>query len=242
MTDPAADIGSLKKQARFAGLLYFLNCLPAPFGLLYVPSQLIVPGDAAATANHIRAHEAMLRLGMATELFSATLAVFAVIVFYRLFKSVGPSQALAMMILFLLSVPISYLNVLNDVAALICAHGAAYLASFQPGQLDTLALFFMRLHNHGLALAQIFWGLWLFPFGVLMIRSSFVPSLPGYFLFIAGVGNLLMSCAALFFPQYGHMVSGFAPILEAGEFPMVFWFLIWGARAPRPRVPVPQAA
>ena len=228
-----AGIGALKRQARIAGLLYFLNCLPAPFGLLYVPGKLIVAGDAAATANHVRAGQTLLRAAMATELFSATLAIFAVVAFYRLFKRVSETQALLMMVLFLVSVPISYLNVLNDVAALICANGAAYLATFSPAQLDALTLFFLRLHNHGLILAQIFWGLWLFPFGILILRSGFVPRLPGYFLFVAGVGNLLMSFAALFFPTQLHAVSGFGTILQAGEIPMQFWFLIWGAREPR---------
>ena len=82
-------MNSLKKQSRIAALLYFLNGLPAPFALLYVPSVLIVRGDAAATANNVRNSETLLRLGMVVELFSATVVIFAVIAFYRLFRTVS---------------------------------------------------------------------------------------------------------------------------------------------------------
>jgi hypothetical protein len=61
---------SIKQQARFAGLPYLLASIPAPFALIYVPSTLIVSGDATATANHVRASETLLRLGIAGELTS----------------------------------------------------------------------------------------------------------------------------------------------------------------------------
>ena len=133
------DLNSLKKQSRIAALLYFINCLPAPFALLYVPSVLIVRGDAAATANNVRDSEALLQLGMAVELFSATVAIFAVLAFYRLFKAVSYKHAMALMVLMLISVPISYLNALNDLAALTLAHAPAFLSAvFDKAQLDAL--------------------------------------------------------------------------------------------------------
>src|SRR4051794_19770539 len=108
-------MNEIKKQSRIAALLYFINGLPAPFALLYVPSVLIVRGDAAATANNVRNADGLLRGGMAVELFSCTVVIFAMFAFYRLFKPVSQKHALAMMVLMLISVPISYLNVLNDI-------------------------------------------------------------------------------------------------------------------------------
>src|SRR3954462_7319323 len=146
-------ISSLKKQSRIAAFLYFLNGLPAPFALLYVPSVLIVRGDAAATANNLRNSEALLRAGMAVELFSATVGIFAILAFYRLFKAVSHKHAMAFMVLFLIATPISYLNVLNDLAALTLARGPAFLSAvFDRAQLDALVLFFFRLHNQGIVL------------------------------------------------------------------------------------------
>src|SRR5476649_1718284 len=193
---------SIKKQARFAGLLYLLACLPAPFALLYVPGKLIVPGDATATANHVRTSETLLRLGIAGELINAIAFIFVVFALYQLFKGVNRQQAALMVILFVVSVPISFLNVLNDVAPLILVSDANFLSIFDKGQLDALVYFFLRLHSQGFIVAQIFWGLWLFPFGILVWRSGFIPGVLGVFAIIAGCGYVIGSSASLFLPTY----------------------------------------
>ena len=86
------------------------------------------------------------------------------------------------------------------------------------------------MHSQGLVVAQIFWGLWLFPFGVLVIRSGFIPRFLGYLLFIAGVGYMANSFAALLLPTYRLVVARFADILQMAELPIIFWLLIWGAK------------
>ena len=225
------DLQSRKKQSRIAALLYFVNGLPAPFALLYVPSVLIVRGDAAATANHIRDSESLLRLGMAVELFSSTIVIFAILAFYHLFKAVSQKLALAMMILMLISVPISYLNVLNDLAALNLARGPSFLSIFDQPQRDALAYLFLRLHGQGIILAQIFWGLWLFPFGIAVMQSGFIPRLVGVAAIIAGCGYVISSSVSLFLPAGAQGIGDLAMILGVGELAF-FWMLIWGAKEP----------
>src|SRR6058998_3261565 len=225
------DIRSLKKQSRIAAALYFLNALPAPFALLYVPSVLIVRGNAAATANNVRDSEILLRFGMAGELFSSTLVIFAVLAFYTLFKAVSAKHARAILVLMLIATPISYLNVLNDLAAITFARGPEFLSSFAQPQRDAFVLFFLRLHNQGLALAQIFWGLWLFPFGVAVIRSGFIPRFVGIAVMIAGFGYVISSSVSLFLPASAQGIGQLAMILGVGELAF-FGLLIWGARAP----------
>jgi len=234
-------MNSLKKQSRIAALLYFINCLPAPFALLYVPRVLIVRGDATATANNVRDAEALLRLGMAVELFTATMVIFAVLAFYQLFKATSQKHALAFTVLFLISVPISYLNVLNDLAALTLARGPAFLANvFDKAQLDALVFFFLRLHNQGIVLAQIFWGLWLFPFGIAVMRSGFIPRFVGIAAMIAGGGYVIASSISLFFPAFAQW-GQLAMVLGIGEF-AILWMLIWGAKESPPTHPRPDAA
>jgi len=223
-------MSSIKRQARIAGLLYLLACIPAPFALIYVPGALIVPGDATATANHVRASETLLRLGIAGELISAAAFIFVVFALYRLFEGVNKQLASLMVTLFVVSVPISFLNVLNNIAALILARGADFLSVFGKGQLDALVLLFLRLHNYGLLVAQIFWGLWLIPFGLLVMRSGFIPRVLGIFLMIACLGYLASSFTPLLLPEYARLVSRFATVLELGEL-SVLWLLIWGAKA-----------
>jgi hypothetical protein len=223
-------MNSLKKQSRIAALLYFLNGVPAPFALLYVPSVLIVRGNAAATADNVRHSELLLRLGMAVELFSATVIIFAMVAFYQLLKAVSQKQAMAMIILMLVSVPISYLNVLNDLAVLTFARGPAFLSNvFDKAQLDAFVFFFFRLHNQGVILAQIFWGLWLFPFGILVWQSGFIPRFVSIATIIAGSGYVLSSSVSLFLPASAQGIGDLAMILGAGELAF-FWLLIRGAK------------
>ena len=169
------------KALRTGALLYLLLIISAPIGLLYVPSTLIVPGDATATADHIRASEWLFRIGIGSELFHQAIAIFLVLALYRLFKPVNEQHAKLVVILgALVSVPIMFINVLNEIAALILVNGADFLSVFSKSQLDALALLFLRLHEQGTEIVQIFWGLWLFPYGILVIRSGFIPRLLGY--------------------------------------------------------------
>jgi len=223
-------MNSTKKQARVAGLLYLLASIIGFFCLAYVPGKLIVSGDATATANRIRASETLLRLGIASELIAFTIFIFVVLALYRLFKAVSEKHAVAMATLLLISIPISLLNLLNEIAALVLVSGASFMSAFEKGQLDALAYMFLRLHGQGFIVAQIFWGLWLFPFGILVIRSGFIPRFLGYLLFIAASGYLASSFTSLLLPSYRHLVDQFAMVLEAGELPIIFWLLIWGAK------------
>jgi len=223
-------MNSTKKQARVAGLLYLLASIPAPFALIYVPDKLIVTGDATATANHLRASETLFRLGIASELLGFIIFIFVVLALHRLFKAVDKKHVLAMATLLLISLPVSLLNVLNEIAALVLVSGADFLSVFETPQLDALAYVFLRLHGQGFVVAQIFWGLWLFPFGILVIRSGFIPRFLGYLLFIAGFGYVASSFTSLLLPSYAHAVDQFAGILELGELLIIFWLLIWGAK------------
>jgi len=189
-----------------------------------------VTGDATATADHLRASEWILRLGIASELVHQTIGVFLVLALYRLFKAVNEKHASLMVILSLLPVPIVFLNVLNEIAALVLVSRPDFLSVLEKPQLDALAYFFLRLHGKGIDIASIFWGLWLFPFGILAIRSGFIPRVLGVLLFIAGFAYLASSFTPLVLPQYAKLVGQFAMALEVAEVPIIFWLLIWGAK------------
>ena len=224
---------STRKTARLAGLLYLLASIPGAFALLYVPGRLVVSGDATATADRIRTSETLFRMGIAAELLGFTVFIFVALVLYRLFKPVSERHALAMMVLYLLSAPISFLGVLNEIAALNLAGGgggAKFLSVLDAQQRNALAYLFLRLHSQGFFVAQIFWGLWLFPFAVCVIRSGFIPRILGVLLMIAGCGYLASSSAVLVLPQYADAVGQVARILTLAELPIVFWLLIWGAK------------
>ena len=230
-------MNDIKQQARRAGFLYLAIVLIAPIGLMYVPGELIVSGNATATADNIRASQGLFRLGMASELVHQVIGVFLVLALYGLFKPVNEGLA-RLLVVFgaLLSVPIVFVNVLNDLAALTLVRGPEFLSVFDQAQRDALAYLFVRQHSSGITVASIFWGLWLFPFGLLVVRCRFIPPVFGYLLLVAGSAYLAAAFAAIALPQFSPIVAKIALPLEVAELPVVFWLLIRGAR------PVPAHA
>lgn len=226
-----AVVYSTKKTARVAGLLYLVFSIPGFFGLIYVPSVLIVRGDATATANKIMASESLFRAGIAGNVVGQIGFIFVALALYRLFKGVDKTHASLMVTLIVVSVPISLLNELNQLAALILLRGTNFLSVFDKRQLDAMVMVFLSLYDHGNLLAEIFWGLWLFPFGLLIYRSGFLPRILGILLILAGFGYVVDSFTSLLLlPGHGHIVFQITGVLEAGELPIMFWLLIMGAK------------
>jgi Domain of unknown function (DUF4386) len=219
------------KAARVAGAIYLLLVFTAPLRLIYIPSALFVRGNATATADNIAAHELLFRLGIVGDLLTGTIAIFLVLALYRLLKEVDRNHAALMVILGgLMVAPIYFLNALNDVAALLLARGTDFLSVFEKPQRDALAVLFLRLHHHGVVANEIFWGLWLFPLAVLVIRSGFLPRILGIWLIINGFAYLTISFTGLLLPQYEVMVSNIAFPALLGEVAIMLWLLIKGAK------------
>jgi hypothetical protein len=224
---------STYNPGRVAGILYLLLVVFAPFRLIYIPSKLIVPGNATATANNIAAHELLFRLGIVSDLFCGTILIFLVLALYRLLKGVDRNLAVLMVILGgLLPATIDFLNVLNDAAALILVGGADFLSVFERPQRDALAMLFLRLHHQEIVAAEILWGLWLFPLATLVYRSRFLPRFLGVWLIINGFAYLSMSFTGILLPQYEDMVSNIAFPALLGEMAIMLWLLIKGAKPP----------
>ncbi|HEY4683882.1 MAG TPA: DUF4386 domain-containing protein [Candidatus Acidoferrales bacterium] len=224
-------MSSTHNPGRVAGFLYLLLVVTAPLRLMYIPSTLFVRGDATATANNIAAHEWLFRMGIVADLLTGTIAIFVVLALYRLLKEVDQHLAALMVILGgLMVVPIYFLNTLNDAAALMLVRGADFLAVFEKPQRDALAMLFLRLHHHGVVANEIFWGLWLFPFGILVFRSGFLPRVLGVWLIINGFAYLAISFTGLLLPEYESMVFNSALPATLGEIAIMLWLLIKGAK------------
>jgi hypothetical protein len=222
---------TIRQQARIAGLLYLLMILVGTPGLILVPGSLVVHGDPAATAAHIRASEAFFRAGIASQILGEVMYVFAGLALYRLFAGVSRTLAIQMLVLLLVSVPISFLNVVNELAALVVLGAPPFLAAFNAPQLESLAYLFLRLYGEGIGVVWVFWGLWLVPFGLLVVRSGFLPRVLGVLLLIAATGDLLRAVASLFPGSASTAIEPLAGILSLGELPIVLWLAIVGAKA-----------
>jgi len=223
-------MSTLNRNARIAGLLY-LTLMVAPLRLIYIPGKLFVSGNASATANNIAAHETLFRLGILSDLFAATMGIFLTLALYRLFKGVNEGLARLIVILGALMVtPIYFLNTINDAAALLLARGADFLSVFDKPQRDALVMVFLRMHGQGILANEVFWGLWLFPFGLLVYRSRFLPRILGVWLVLNCFAYLATSVTGILWPQYEQRVSNWLFPVMAGELAIMLWLIVMGAR------------
>jgi uncharacterized protein DUF4386 len=227
-------MSSTHNPGRVAGFLYLLLVLVAPFRLIYIPTIVLVPGNATATANNIAAHELLFRLGIVGDLFCGTILIFLVLALYRLFNGVDQNLGVLMVIVGgVMPATIDFLNVVNDAAALMLVRGADFLSVFEKPQRDALAMLFLRIHHNEITAAEILWGLWLFPLAILTYRSRFLPRFLGIWLIINGFAYWTTSLTGLLLPRYEQVVSNITFPAQLGEVALMLWLLIKGAK-PQP--------
>ena len=217
------------KAARIAGAVYLSMVLTAPFSLIYVPTKLIVRGNAAATADNILTHETMFRLSILGELVGMVIFICLAIALYRLLSNVNKTWAMLMVAFVLVSAGVGFLNTLNNIAAVILFRGGEFLTVLDKPQRDALGYLFIRLHNQGEFMNEIFWGVWLFPFGLLVFRSGFLPRFLGVWLMLDCFAWIALSVIALFFPNYYEAAFKWLQPAFFAELVIGLWLLIRGA-------------
>jgi len=204
--------------------------MTAPFSLIYVPNKLIVPGDVAATAGNILAHETMFRAAIANEIFGSIMFVFLVLALYRLLGGIDRTHALVMAVLALLSVPISFAGMAFEVGALNVLHA------------PDLAMLLVRLHGSAILVNEVFWGLWLFPFGILVMRSGFLPRILGILLIVNAFAYPIDSLAHLLLPGSARFVGQLMMIPETGELWIMLCLLFKDIKVPPARIAAASGA
>jgi hypothetical protein len=228
---------SRKKQARIAGLLYLMLLPTGIFSLIYVPSALIVFGDAAATVQNIEAAELLYRAGIYVGLLSNLIYLLVALALYRLLKDVSVKQATLMVTFVVIGVAAAFANSFNQLAVLIILDKPDFLAAFDSAQLEGAAYLFIRLQSYGIQVIQIFWGLWLIPMGILVYRSGFIPKIIGVSLWFAAFAYLMSNFTFLLLPQYQAALSPIMTGLEMLELPIILWLVIVGIRTPPGETP-----
>ena len=227
-------MNSTKNTARLAGLLWFLSAVTGGLGLSYVRSSVIVVGDAAATAANIVASESLFRAAIVSSLLSQIFLFFLGLTLFHLFKEVNKALATVCLTSAMMTVAIAVVNALNLFGALLVSSQAEYLKVFNPEQLNAMAMIFLRLANSfGQGLLEIFWTPYYFSFGLLIVRSRFLPKILGILLMIMSVGFAINILTKFLIPQfYPAIFTQLAMGLGAlGGIPTILWLLIKGAKA-----------
>lgn len=215
---------SRSQKARIAGLLYIVASAVGVIRLLYIPNILFVDGNPTATAANIVAHESLFRLGIASELVAAVLWMFVPLALYQLLRDVDQTLGALMVILgSLMQVPLFVIAAVADAAALAFAQGGAY----QSGQIA------LDMHHELVLASLIFGGLWLFPFGILVYRSRFLPRVLGLWLVLAGFAWLFFSFTGILWPAYENQAYSITQPVALGEVATMLWLVVVGATSPK---------
>ena len=227
-------MSSPRNPGRVAGLWYLLLIIIGPLRLIYIPTKLFVPGNAAATVNNIAAHEWLFRFGIVGDLVGGgVILIFLVLAFYRLFKGVDQNLALQVMIFGGVMPAVLYLLLAaSDLGALTAVRGTGFLSAFDKPQQDAVAMLFLSLWDHLFTASEILAGVWLWPLALLVYRSRFLPRFLGVWLAIGGVAYVFLCLTGVLLPQYQDRVFTISQPAFFGEIALMLWLVIKGARPP----------
>ncbi|WP_431126550.1 DUF4386 domain-containing protein [Flagellimonas flava] len=227
-------MGVNQKTARLAGLLYFFIAITGIFSLMYVPSQLIVWDNPAQTVQNLTSSEFLFRLEILCELLCYLIFVFLPLVLFQLFKEVHKNMAVLMVVLVLMSVPISMGSVIYKFDVLSLLGESGFLEVYSAAQIETQVMQAFQSYFKGILISQIFWGLWLFPFGYLVYKSGFLPKVLGLFLMVGSIGYFLDFIGRVLCPDYNSLwISDYITIpASIGELGTCLWLLIMGIKTP----------
>jgi len=221
--------------ARVAGLLYLVVVVGGVFNDIYVRSRIVRSGDAAATADNIRASAQLYRIGFVGDAVAGACWLLTAMALYLLLRHVNQMVAAAMVTLVAVGAAVGSLNMLNQYTALTVATGEDYTRGLGAAGSDALTQLFVEAHHNGFILNAMFFGLWLAPLGYLVMRSGYVPRVLGVLLIIGCFGYLADFFA--FFLAHG-LGTRIGPLLAAvGGIPeilFVAWLLVRAVRVPAP--------
>ena len=222
---------SVQTYAAIAGLLMLISFVAGGFGEAYVPSQLIVSGDANATAANIRASDLLFRLGFAGYLIEACCDLVLALLFYALLRPVSPNLALLSAFFGIISTTLFAVAELFYFAPSLVLRDAAYLKTFSPDQLNTLALLFLKLYGLGAGLFMVFYGIGWIIRGYLIFASGYLPRLLGILMAIGGVAFVARSFLLVLAPTVpsSQLLLAIAP----GGLLLALWLLLRGVNTTR---------
>lgn len=220
--------------ARIAGVLYLIIIVGGFFAIGYVPAALVVPGDAAATAHNIQAHELLYRFGLVAHMIILACNIPLALIFYELFKVVSRRLALLVVFFTLVGTAVESANLLNQFAPLMLLGGGHYSSVFNTEQLQALAYMPLDLQAISYDIQQVIYAGYLLTAGYLVFRSTFLPRAIGVLLAIGGLCYLTYSFASFLSPEFAaHLVPYIQVPSGVAELSLCLWLLVMGVNVSR---------
>ena len=225
---------SMRNAAIVAGSSLLIMAIVAGFAVGFVFDSLIVPGDAAATANNVQASESLFRAGIFSWLVILILDVLVAWGLYVFLRPVNKHLSLLSGWLRLAYTAVLGVALLNLVFVLLLSSGADYLKAFESAQLQALVLLFLNAFDGIWSIGLVIFGLHLLVLGYLVLKSGYIPKILGILLVIAAFGYLITDGANLLLPNNEAFISTLEMIfmlpMIVGEVGLALWLLFKGQK------------
>jgi len=218
--------------SRTAGLLYLGVIFTGIFSLMYVPSKLINYDSALLTYQNISSSETLYRLGIISGVLCYIFFLFLPFALYKLLKTVNEKMAKMMVFSAIISVPMYFTNLQNELTALSLIKNTNYLKVFSPEQIQSQVMIYIEQYDNGMRLIHLFSGLWLFPFGYLVYKSNFMPKILGILLMLGCFGYLINFFGSRLSSTYSNLsIFTFISLpASIGEIGTCLWLLFAGVK------------
>ncbi|HNM78191.1 MAG TPA: DUF4386 domain-containing protein [Tepidiformaceae bacterium] len=199
------------RTARITGLLYLGFFITGVLGSIVVRGQMFAADDPEKTLSNLTNHEGLARVGIALELAIVSIQALTALWFFRLFRSVDNFAAVSLVAFGM----VNAVAILGSAAMLATALEASTDALLSASGDSGVTVQLLYVVSDGLwGVSALFFGLWLFPMGWLVLRSNWMPKLLGWLLLVGGAGYTLS-------PFVKYLFSGAEPIAEALTLPSV---------------------
>ncbi|MBB6272479.1 hypothetical protein HDF26_002936 [Pedobacter cryoconitis] len=221
-----------KNTAGIAGLLYLIVILCGTLYLQYIPSMFKIKGDPSIVIHDLLTSQLLFKIGILSELICWIFFLLLAVTLYKLLKPVHETCAKLMVVFAIVQVPVAFINLLSKFAVLSLLSGSVYVKTLTIDQLYNQILFYLHLYHQGNFINQIFWGLWLFPFGYLVFKSGFLPKILGVFLMIGCISYLIDFSGTFLSPEYDKtLISNYITLpASIGEIGISLWLMIAGIK------------
>jgi Domain of unknown function (DUF4386) len=221
MNDQQKD---LVVTARIAGVSYLALAIAGVVGFLVLHPMVYVSGDPSKTMTNLSEHETLARLRLLAEFAIIVSQAVAAVYFFKLFKDINPIASWALAVWGTVNAGVIMISAIAMGGAINMANGA-----LPPNEKLIVIQIFDQVIKNAWGVGSLFFGLWLFPMGFIVVTSQRLPIWLGRVLIVGGAGYVASA-----FLKYGGLQASWVDFLTVpatiGEFWMIGYLLIFGIR------------
>lgn len=226
--------GSQRRAARVVGFTYLYVIVGCFISADVVKPMLIVPGDAAATARNLGAHELLFRVGLVHEMIMAACVVVMAVAFYVLVKPVSRHLALLALSWRVVEAGLWAVTVLVSLVAARVASDGAPRGSFTLGERHDVVAMLLAASPAGMDVVILFTGVGGTLFAWLTYQGRYVPRPLAAWGIATYVTMVLYSSAKLISPDLARLDAVVYTPGAVFEALLGAWLLWKGATAATP--------